>query len=356
MHREATARLANPIGATLKGIVDIYARRRDRPRLRPDERLDGLTALVTGASSGLGFATTVDLARRGATVLMADCRDLPEATERARRMSGSHRWSGGARFGVRAERPRPDQFEALAVDLSDLDSIDRLCDELVRRETRLDRLVLNAAIVPAAIRTTPQGLNELFVVNYLSSFFLLHRLLRAGVVENPVFASPSGAAGARRPRIIFVSSEAHRWAVDLDVTDIARTPRYSLGKVIAVYGYYKLMTTTLAQELDRRLNPDGLNVSVFSLCPGAMNTNIVREAPPLVKPLIEIVMRLFFQDPFAADEPVVYLACSEEMGRRTGVYLHQMAGKTVDARASDPQVGRALWERSAALLAELGRA
>jgi NAD(P)-dependent dehydrogenase (short-subunit alcohol dehydrogenase family) len=339
MHREATAhRLANPIGATLKGIVDLYSRRRDRPRLRPDERLDGQTALVTGAGSGLGFATTVDLARRGATVLLADRCNLPEATERARRMSRSSR------------------LEALAVDLSDLDSIDRFCDELIRRQTRIDRLILNAAIVPAAIRTTPQGLNELFVVNYFSSFCLLHRLLRAGVVENPVFASTS-AARARRPRIIFVSSEAHRWAVDLDLTDISNTPSYSLAKVIAVYGYYKLMTTTLAQELDRRLNPDGqLNASVFSLCPGAMNTNIVREAPPLVKPLIKLVLRLFFQDPFAADEPVVYLACSEEMGRHTGAYFHQMVRKPVDARASDPEVGRALWERSAALLVELGRA
>jgi NAD(P)-dependent dehydrogenase (short-subunit alcohol dehydrogenase family) len=336
-HHEDADRLANPIRATLKGIFDLRpARRAGRPRLRAGERVDGLTALVTGASSGLGFATAVDLARRGATVLMADCRGLPQAQERARRMCGENR------------------FAPLDVDLSDLDSIERLCDELVRREARLDRVILNAAIVPAEIRTTPQGLNELFVVNYLSSFLLLRRLLRAGVVENPVFAPP-GRPRARRPRIIFVSSEAHRWGADLDLTDIAKTPTYSLGKVVAVYGYYKLMTTTLAQELDRRLNPPGqLNVPVLSLCPGAMNTNITREAPPLVRPLIRLVMRLFFQDPFGADEPVIYLACSEELETRTGVYLHQMVRKAVDARASDPEAGRALWERSEALLAELG--
>ena len=340
MDRVVTAnRLANPVRATLKGILDLgVARGRDRPRLRPGERVDGLTALVTGASSGLGFATTVDLARRGATVLMADCRGLPQAQERARRMCNA------------------DRFAALHVDLSDLDSIERLCDELVRREARLDRVILNAAIVPAEIRTTRQGLSELFVVNYLSSFLLLRRLLRAGIVENALFASP-GSPRSRRPRIIFVSSEAHRWAVDLDLVDIAKTPGYSLGRVVAVYGYYKLMTTTLAQELDRRLNPPGqLNVPVLSLCPGAMNTGIAREAPRLIKPLIQIVMRLCFQDPFRADEPVLYLACSEEAETRTGIYLHQMVRKAVDPRASDPRAGRSLWERSEALLAELGHA
>jgi hypothetical protein len=63
------------------------------------------------------------------------------------------------------------------------------------------------------------------------------------------------------------------------------------------------------------------------------------------------VMRLLFQDPFVADEPVLHLACSRAIEGRTAVYLHKMAPKEVDARAADAGVGRALWEASEAVLA-----
>jgi NAD(P)-dependent dehydrogenase (short-subunit alcohol dehydrogenase family) len=317
----------NPMAATLTGVTDLWRQRRALPPLEVDERIDGQVALVTGASSGLGFATAVDLARRGGTVFMADCRAVPDAVARARGLSGSNRLDG------------------LQVDLADLDSVARLCDQLAARSTILDLLVLNAAIVPAVLRTTPQGLGEMFVVNYLSSFALVTRLLGDGLIRRASDETASAAA------IIFVSSEAHRWAVDLELHDLGRVPDYSLSKVITVYGYYKLMATTLAQELDRRLNRDGQRcVSVSSLCPGAMNTNIAREAPALLRPLLGVVMRLFFQDPFAADEPILYLACSRRARRRTGVYLHRMVEKPVDRRASDPENGRILWEQSEALL------
>ena len=73
-------------------------------------------------------------------------------------------------------------FKSRSVDLSDLAAVDRVVTDLSRRGTRLDRLILNAAIVPTSARTTPQGLDEMFVVNYLSSFALATRLLEAGVV------------------------------------------------------------------------------------------------------------------------------------------------------------------------------
>ena len=317
----------NPIRATLTGIADLWRQRRTLPSLRSDARIDGQVALVTGASSGLGFATAVDLARRGGAVLMADRCEVPAAVARARRLSGS------------------DRLEGLEVDLADLRAIGRLCDGLARRAMVLDVVVLNAAIVPAVLRTTPQGLPEMLVVNYLSSFALLTRLLAAGSIRRA--ADGAGPAAA----VIFVSSEAHRWAGDLDLRDLARPPDFSLSKILVVYGYYKLMTTTLACELDRRLNPGGRRqVSVSSLCPGAMNTNIGREAPALTRPLLRLVMCLFFQDPFAADEPILYLACSREARRRSGLYLHRMVEKQVDPRASDPENGRRLWAESEALL------
>ena len=87
-------------------------------------------------------------------------------------------------------------------------------------------------------------------------------------------------------------------------------------------------------------------MSVFALCPGAMRTNIARELPAPLRAPLHAVMRLLFQDPFVADEPVLHLACSRALEGHTAVYLHKMAPKDVDARAADASVGRALWDAS----------
>jgi NAD(P)-dependent dehydrogenase (short-subunit alcohol dehydrogenase family) len=320
-------RSSHPIAAVVTGALDRFRVRRRLSALDADERLDGKFALVTGGASGLGFATSVDLARRGAQVLVADCRELERAQRRA------------LSLGVVAGR-----IEPMHIDLSDLDSIDRVAADLGRRGVRLDRLVLNAAIVPIEARTTSQGLDEMFVVNYLSSFALVTRLLEEGVL-------PRDRRDGDVPRVVVVASEAHRWSDDLALEHIDRPRDGSPRRVLGWYATYKLMLATFAWELARRLSVEGApRVAVFALCPGAMRTNIVREVPALLRAPLKGVMRLLFQDPFVADEPVVYLSCSRALMGRTALYLHKMAPKDVDARVADPEVGRALWERSEAVL------
>jgi NAD(P)-dependent dehydrogenase (short-subunit alcohol dehydrogenase family) len=322
----------DPIGAILTGALDRFRVKRDVAPLAPDERLDGKLALVTGGASGLGFATTVDLARRGARVLLVDRRELPDALRRA------------------VARGAPtDAIEPLELDLSDLAAVDRCVALLARRGLRLDRLVLNAAIVPTSARTTPQGLDEMFVVNYLSSFALVTGLLEAGVL-------PRDRAGGDAPRIVFVASESHRWSGDLALDRLDAPRDGSARRVLGWYGTYKLMLVTFAWELARRLREGGApSVGVFALCPGAMRTRIARELPAPLRAALDVVMRVSFQDPFVADEPVLHLACSRALEGRTAVYLHKMAEKGVDPRAASPATGKALWEASEALLARIRR-
>ncbi|MGO9829709.1 MAG: SDR family NAD(P)-dependent oxidoreductase [Myxococcaceae bacterium] len=317
----------NPIAAVLAGALDRFRVRRRLPALAAEERLDGKRVLVTGGASGLGFATSVDLARRGAHVLVADCRNLDEARRRA------------IALGV-----EPERIEQVHVDLSDIASIDCLASDLAHRSVYLDRLVLNAAVVPTAARSTPQGLDEMFVVNYLSSFALVTRLLQVGVLPRD---RPDGEV----PRVVFVASEAHRWSSDLALDRLDSPRDGSPGRVLTWYATYKLMLATFAWELARRLTIEGTpRVAVFALCPGAMRTNIIRELPGPLRALLKGMMHLVFQDPFVADEPVLYLTCSRALEGRTALYLHKMAPKDIDVRAADAAVGQALWERSDALL------
>ena len=105
---------------------------------------------------------------------------------------------------------------------------------------------LNAAVVPTAARTTPQGLDEMLVVNYLSSFALVNRLLVDGVLPRD---RPAGEV----PRVVVVSSEAHRWSEELPLDRLGEPRDGSPRKVLAWYGTYKLMLATFAWELARRL-------------------------------------------------------------------------------------------------------
>jgi NAD(P)-dependent dehydrogenase (short-subunit alcohol dehydrogenase family) len=327
MDRVTGRHSSHPIAAVVTGALDRFRVRRRLPALDADERLDGKVALVTGGASGLGFATSVDLARRGARVLVADCRELDRAQRRA------------VSLGVASECIEPRD-----VDLSDLEAIDRVVTDLARRGVRLDRLVLNAAIVPTKARTTPQGLDEMFVVNYLSSFALVTRLLDEGVL-------PRDRPDGDLPRVVVVASEAHRWSEDLALGHIDRPRDGSPRRVLQWYATYKLMLTTFAWELARRLSVEGVpRVAVFALCPGAMRTNIVRDVPAPLRAPLKGLMHLLFQDPFVADEPVLYLSCSRALEGRTALYLHKMAPKEIDARAADPQVGQVLWERSETVL------
>ena len=318
----------NLTNAISKAVVDRFTNR-GRLQVVPDNvRIDGKVCLVTGANCGLGKAVAIELARRGGRILMACRGGHPQAGEAVRRASGSG------------------DVEMLEVDLSDLDRVHSLCDGLKSRGGVIDITVLNAGLMPARARASKQGFELMFAVHFLANRLLLARLLDDGVIR------PSRCAEAR-PRILFVASEAHRSAGPIDFERFGAFTDYGLRDGMQYYGLSKLHACTFARELSRRLNPGGgIRAAVHSLCPGPVNSSIAREAPPFLKPLIGPVMTLLFPSPAKAAAPVIYLCCNEEMGNRTGAYLHMMREKEISPLAADEAAGAELWRASEALLAE----
>ncbi len=316
----------DPLRAVVTGLVDLVRREDELPPMGPHERLDGKTALVTGANSGLGKAVAIDLARRGAHVLMACRSGHPTAGEEVARASGSER------------------VEMVRVDLADLRSVRELCDLLRERGEPIDIAVFNAGLMPAKALRTPQGFEVMFAVHFLSSALLVRRMLDDGVVR------PSLDSG-ERPRLVFVSSEAHKSAAPIDFDRFGEFVDYGLKDGLAAYGHSKLHLNTYAAELSRRLNPgDEVRVGVHSLCPGPVATNIGRNAPAWIAPVLGRVMKHLFRSPGTAAQPVVLLAAGEAMEGRTGVYLHMLREKAASQRARDPQQGERLWAATEALL------
>ena len=224
----------------LTGVKAHFVKQEVAGILTDDDRLDGKTVLVDGASSGLGLAIATDIARRGARLIMACRCGIPEKGEFVKKQSGNN------------------DVHMLHVDFSDTDSILQLAAD-VKKMGPVDIYICNAAVVPKESRKTRQGLEEMFMVNYLSKFFFVNLL-----IKNESFRPGSGI-----PRIIFVSSESHRNPEVYDWEGFGKYKDYKMKTTVELYGYYKLLLTTFVVELSRRLNPDGhVNYSVFSPMPG----------------------------------------------------------------------------------------
>ena len=127
-----------------------------------------------------------------------------------------------------------------------------------------------------------------------------------------------------------------------------------MRRSVPLYGFYKHMLLSFAWELSRRMQAEGTSLAVHALCPGPVNTKIAREAPWFAQWLVAAIFALFFKAPAKACEPIVYLACARSLHARTGVYLHLMEEKQIQAETADAKNAQKLWESSRSLLEELG--
>lgn len=118
------------------------------------------------------------------------------------------------------------------------------------------------------------------------------------------------------------------------------------GRVI-MDSYFKLLLNTLATEASRRLAPGGeLDVAVNVVCPGPVNTDIIREAPLALRLVLRAIFTIFFKAPDKAARPIAYLAASQEVADKTNYYLHMFNPKQMDAKVYDRDEGTKLWNES----------
>lgn len=317
----------NPVSATLNGILDLFRKKERIGTLADSERLEGKTVLITGATSGLGKATAIQLAARGARVILAVRSGIPGIAEDIARAANS------------------ETVSCVHLDLSDLASVRSCCDELNAMGVSLDRVILNAGVVPNKALKTRQGFEMMFGVHFVANALLIRRLLEDGTIPNNRFARIPNGSSENHPRIVFVSSESHRSGTPIDFDTLGDFVEYKAMGSVAQYGHSKLVMTAWMQELARQLNRQGrLEVSVHCLCPGPVNSNIARDTPALFKPVMNVIMGILFAQPEKAAEPVMYLSCAQDIEGQTGIYLHLMTPKQPAPQARDEEVGQRVWK------------
>jgi NAD(P)-dependent dehydrogenase (short-subunit alcohol dehydrogenase family) len=223
----------------------------------PDQ--SGRTAVVTGASGGLGLQTAQVLAGRGATVVLA-CRDLGKAEQAA---------------GTIRDQAGRDSVTIVHLDLASLASVRQAADDIRAACPRLDLLINNAAVMAAPYHRTEDGFELTFATNHLGPFAL------TGLLLDRLLDTPGS-------RIVTVSSVGHRDGVmHFDDLQFARRYRHAHA-----YWQSKLANLLFTYELSSRLEAARAQTMALAAHPGVVATELWRTSPRLERMIISPRMRM----------------------------------------------------------------
>jgi NAD(P)-dependent dehydrogenase (short-subunit alcohol dehydrogenase family) len=270
--------------------------------------------LITGATSGIGKATAMELVKMGASVVMV----------------GRDRGRGEAALAEIKEKSANASVDLMLADLSSQQEIHRLAGEFKEAYPRLDVLINNAGLFRSKRITTADGLETTFAVNHLA-YFLLTKLL----LDVLKASAPS--------RIVNVSSGDHNnGAIDFD--DLQGEKGYKGAKA---YSQSKLADVLFTYELGRRL--EGTGITANCLHPGAGVRTNFGSGVFGVFGLIVRALRPFMISPEKGAETSIYLASSPEVEGLSGRYFVKKAEARSSDVSYDESRARRLWEVSAEL-------
>jgi NAD(P)-dependent dehydrogenase (short-subunit alcohol dehydrogenase family) len=301
---------------------------KDNPSLTKEESqsMEGSCCVVTGATSGIGKEIARGLAST-ATRLAFISRD------RAR---------GEAALSDLVAHSHGGEVRMFLADLSVLEEVRRVADELHHHFSRLDVLVNNAGVHNLRPETSADGFDKMIATNHLGPFlltYLLSDLLELG--------APS--------RVIFVASESHRSVLRIDPDTFAAPARYGPIGSVGVYARSKLLNVLTTQEIARRWTGRGITAHAF--CPGLVSTGLVRTIP-LAGGLLSMAERTpLVRSPEQGAEYALRLAREPQWARRGGGFHSTTPGMDLWPPALPrlrTGLQRTLWQRSEELVGLTG--
>jgi len=287
--------------------------------------LKGKIALVTGANSGLGFYTSLELARKGALVIMA-------ARNKERGNTAVEK--------IRSEIPTA-ELQFMKLDLANLELVKYFADSFIEEFERLDIMVNNAGVMALPLMRTIQGFEMQFGTNHLGHFAL------TALMINHIEKTPGA-------RIVNVSSTAHKFG-KINFDDLNSERSYSKW---AAYGQSKLANMLFTYELNRRMRLAGKQTKVMASHPGYADTNLqIRggemEGSKANVWVNNLMNKIFAQPAWKGALPSLYAATCDlaESGKYYGPSgFGSMRGypreEKVNPKLINPEVAKRLWEES----------
>jgi retinol dehydrogenase 12 len=272
------------------------------------------TAIVTGASAGIGLQTALGLARAGMRVVVVG-RDASRIEAGRREIA---QLVPEAEIGV------------MLADFASLDAVRALAAQLLAEYGRIDVLVNNAGLITPRYTRSADGYELILAVNHLAPFLLTNLLLDRLKASAPA-------------RIVTVASQAHRRA-RLDPATMAAPPDWT---PVSAYGRSKLANILLTRTLAKRLDPN--EIVACCLHPGVIATDIGNRAG-MFAGLAWRLGKLFMASPEQGAATSLFLATTGDPKPFHGAYVIDQRAVQPDKAAHDDALGEALWHESARLV------
>lgn len=271
--------------------------------------LAGLTIMVTGCNSGLGYETMRVLALRGAHVIGTG-RTLEKARVACASVEG--------------------KTTPLALELSDFQSVIDCATAVRMLGTGLDVLVCNAGINTFGELELVDGVEKIFAVNFLGHFLLVNQLL-------PLFLEQGSG------RIVHVGSRSGYTRAPEQGIDFDNLRGEKTFDASEAYGRSKLANALFSLELARRLQGSGVTSNVIH--PGLVHTNIARSAPALIREGFDLVGPLIAKTPGEGAATQVYVATAPALASVSGAYFEDCNPVTLSGKHHmfDEAMARELW-------------
>jgi len=290
---------------------------RSDPKICTDDFKDRLV-VITGATSGIGYFTARKYASMGANLLCIN---------RNQKKSEALQLEIESEYGVRCNYK--------IADLSNLQDIHRVAEELLKLDKPIDILIHNAGVYLTKREQTPDGLEKVFVIQYLSSF-IINYILKDKLKSQ------------EKARIIMVNSEGHRfaaWGLRLDDLNLEKQ-RYSGLKS---YGYAKLAQLLSMIVFNEYFQKTG--VTINAMHPGAVKTETGQENGPVYRWFKRNFLDKSLKSPQISAEALYYLGVSKEVEAVSGKFFNLTTEEEPAPPALDKEVAYELWNISM----ELGR-
>ncbi|CAL1265551.1 unnamed protein product [Larinioides sclopetarius] len=290
-----------------------------RPKYTGEAKLYKKTVIVTGGNAGIGKETALDLAARGAKVVIG-CRD----TEKGKK----------AAEDIVRQVPEANII-VKHLDLASFSSIRKFSAEILKSEPHIHILINNAGIMMCPESKTEEGFEMQIGVNHLGHFLLTNLLLDRIKESAPA-------------RIVNVASMAYMFGkVSLD--DINMERRYN---PVWAYGQSKLANILFTKELARKL--EGTGVTTYCLHPGNVETDLYvylnRKFNRITGFLFNLINKLFFKSPKEGAHTTIYCAVDEKISNESGRYYIGCKSVEPMTKARDGAFAKKFWEFSEHLI------
>lgn len=288
-------------------------------------RLDNKIVIVTGGNTGIGYETGLDLAKRGARIILA-CRNMDKANK--------------AVYEIQ-ELSNNQNVESELLDLADLTSVREFAKKMNSKLDRLDLLINNAGVMMCPQWETKDGFEMQFGTNHLGHFLLTNKLLE--LLKN-----------TKSSRVINLSSRAHygyyptKRGFAMNWNDINFKNNYFS---LDAYSQSKLANILFTRELARRL--ENTYVTTYSLHPGIVRTELMRHGgeglffwfPYFIK-IMHYAYVTGSKSPTEGAQTSIYCAVADDLGKYNGFYFSDCKPKKPSLNAINRDDAKKLWEIS----------